>query len=125
MANAGEAKRNPAFFDWERFRALFDNGSLPAAVLADPWVADWSAVAEKTARSGWDKRRVKARFVGETSIIPPETGRWFTTSPFAAPVDWVKDGSYNIPLRSGCDVWLSRHGVLKVGGSAQVWRRYF
>ena len=110
-ATAGRAvDRMPQNFNWPRFRELFDDPSLNEEVRADPWLADWQSIAEKTVQSGFDRRRLVPETRG-TLQVPVERGPWFGTSPFAAPL--VFESAPIFPVRPSGDTWVSREGLLR------------
>jgi len=108
--------RLPQNFNWPRFRKLFDDLSVNAEVRCDPWLADWTVIAEKTVLSGFDKRRLipEAR-VGKT--IPVNCGPWAGTSPFASPL--LFNGLPSFPVRTATDTWICAEGILRC--NSQTW----
>ena len=93
------AIRRPENFDWPRFRLLFNDPSVNAEFLADPWLAGWPGIAEKIVASGFDKRRLVPENRG-TLKIPAGAGPWIGTSPFASPLFFENEGtaSVNFPV---------------------------
>jgi len=115
------ALRLPWNFNWPRFRRLFDDPALNEEIRADPWLADWPGIAERTAQSGFDRRRlVPAAAVALE--IPLGTGPWVGTSPFAAPL--VFEGRPVFPVRPPTDTWVSAEGFLRVSADAWIWREF-
>jgi len=111
-----DSVRLPWNFNWPRFRALFNDPTLNAEVRADPWLADWSGIAEKMVASGFDKRRLvpEARNARE---IPVGPGPWIGTSPFAPPL--IFEGVPVFPVRQAPDTWVSAEGVLRA--NTETW----
>jgi hypothetical protein len=107
--------RLPDNFNWPRFRQLFADPSLNEEIRADPWLADWQAIAEKIVQSGFDKRRL----VPETRVnmkIPVNSGPWIGASPFAPPL--VFDAAPSFPARPKTDTWVSAEGLLRCNETA-------
>jgi len=109
--------RIPMNFNWPRFRRLFDDPSLNAEVRADPWLADWSGIAAKIVKSGFDKRRLvpEAR---SALTVPVGSGPWIGTSPFAAPL--IFETTPVFPVRPGADTWASKEGLLRCNSEAWI-----
>ncbi|GMO50110.1 MAG: hypothetical protein Ta2G_07420 [Termitinemataceae bacterium] len=81
--NKAKNEKRPAYqFDWVRFRSLFSDGSLGEEISGDPWLADWHSIAERTAASGFDKRRIKPSKLTMRSVTVPLGGTWIGSSPF-------------------------------------------
>ncbi|MDR0602258.1 MAG: hypothetical protein LBG42_07735 [Treponema sp.] len=109
---AGSANRLPQYFDWPRFRELFTSGVLSdEAVRGDPWLADWTAIAEKTVQSGFDRRRIKASTRTGLSV-PVDPGPWAGTSPFALPL-FSDEGPIVFPVGPDPDTWYSAGGAIR------------
>jgi len=108
--------RLPRNFNWPRFRQLFDDPSLNAAVRGDPWLADWPGIAEKIIQSGFDKRRLVPETRGSLAV-PAGPGPWIGTSPFAAPLLFEEVPSF--PVRKATDTWVSPEGILRC--NAETW----
>jgi len=114
IAACGEDGQNPTRlpwnFNWPRFRQLFDDPTLNADVRADPWLADWSAIAAKIVQSGFDKRRLVPE--ARTGLaIPVNPGPWIGASPFAAPL--LFEDVPVFPVRPAADTWVSAGGILR------------
>ncbi|MCL1931525.1 MAG: hypothetical protein FWF55_06885 [Treponema sp.] len=105
-----EANRLPWNFNWPRFRRLFDDPTLNEEIRADPWLADWSAIAAKIIQSGFDKRRLVPEARSEREI-PVSPGPWIGVSPFSAPL--LFDDVPVFPVREKPDTWVSAEGVLR------------
>jgi hypothetical protein len=113
--------RRPMNFNWPRFRRLFDDPSLNAEVLADPWLADWAGIAAKIVKSGFDKRRLvpEARSALEVQVSP---GPWIGTSPFAGPL--VFEATPVFSVRPTADTWVSREGILRCNSETWIFIKY-
>ena len=110
--------RLPVYFNWPRFRELFAEGSgINEEVRRDPWLADWPLVAEKTARSGFDKRRLVPAARKKLSV-PVGPGPWRGTSPFAEPLRF--EGQPEFPVGETVDVWISVEGLLRCNTAAWI-----
>ncbi|MCL2042806.1 MAG: hypothetical protein FWG89_01565 [Treponema sp.] len=108
--------RLPHNFNWPRFRALFDDPALNGEVRADPWLADWSSIAERTVQSGFDRRRLVPEARSSISV-PVTSGPWVGTSPFAAPLFF--EGIPVFPVRQTADTWVSFEGIIRC--SSETW----
>jgi len=104
----------PSNFDWLRFRELFnpEESALKQEVLQDPWLIDWSYVAEKTIAASFDRRRLVPEAVVKMEI-PAPLDTWYGTSPFGQPLFFSKDETPVFPVRSGINVWVSVSGILR------------
>ena len=109
----------PAYFDWPRFRSLFQLETLNRDVREDPWLVDWRTVAEKTVSSSFNQRRLVPETTQPVSIpVPP--GPWYGASPFAEPLFFEEDKTPVFPVRSGINVWVSTRGILRFTGKTYV-----
>ena len=108
--------RLPWNFNWPRFRLLFDDPALNDEVRADPWLADWSSIAERTVQSGFDRRRLVPENRSNLSV-PVAPGPWIGTSPFASPL--VFAGTPFFPVRTAADTWVSAEGFLRC--NSETW----
>jgi hypothetical protein len=118
---AAETKtpRLPANFNWPRFREFMAGADLNEAIRAEPWLADWRAIAVKIAHSGFDKRRITGEAREETPLpVPP--GVWIGTSPFAAPLRFEDGRAPAFPLRDQADLWVSAAGILRANRKAWI-----
>ncbi|MDR2477144.1 MAG: hypothetical protein LBD18_05095 [Treponema sp.] len=110
-AGSGAAgNRLPLYFNWPRFRELFQDSSINAEIRADPWLADWHSIAEKTIQSGFDKRRL----VPEARValtLPVGSGPWAGASPFAPSL--LFDTAPVFTVRKSVDTWVSSEGILR------------
>jgi hypothetical protein len=116
-----EAKtpRIPTNFNWPRFRELLAGDELKEEIRSDPWLADWHTIAEKTAHSGFDKRRITAGAREETPL-PVPCGIWIGTSPFAAPLRFEEGETPVFPLREETDLWINTAGLLRANKKAWI-----
>ena len=118
-STAGAEGRLPWYFDWPRFRELLATGNIPENVRLDPWLPDWKSIAQRTVKSGFDRRRIVSRtFTG--IVIPGLDGRWAGSSPFAPPLDVPEGCQLYIKASDTPDVWVSREGILKCSTSGWV-----
>ena len=107
--------RMPQNFNWPRFRRLLSDEVIDARVRADPWLANWGDIAERTVRSGFDRRRLTPE--ARSSLqVPVGPGPWVGTSPFAAPLYF--EGIPAFPVRSVVDTWVSAEGLLRANSEA-------
>jgi hypothetical protein len=109
--------RLPWNFNWPRFRELFNDPTVNAAVHADPWLADWSSIAAKIVKSGFDKRRLVPEARSELRI-PVALGPWIGTSPFAEPL--LFENFPVFPVRQEVDTWVSAEGLLHCNKDAWI-----
>ena len=105
-------KRLPWFFDWPRFRELFESGDLSDLVQQDPWLVDWRELSLSTVKSGFDRRRIKAMKFTEMEI-PGFEGRWAASSPFVPSLDIPPGASLCVGVTYYVSVWVSETGILK------------
>ena len=126
-AKADNSKRLPANFDWPRFRELFETDALDEAVRNDPWLVDWRVFAEKTAASGFDRRRLvsgqRETVKIPVSVLGGEVGPWYGTSPFAVPL-FSEGGILTVSVNSGVDAWISEKGTLRCNRKAYTFAKY-
>ena len=116
--------RLPWNFNWPRFRRLFLDANINAEVIADPWLADWTMIAEKTVRSGFDRRRLVPEARADIEL-PLDSGPWLGTSPFAAPL--LFDGVPTFAIRTAAgqsDTWVCAEGILRAGAGTWIWREF-
>jgi hypothetical protein len=116
LSNSENVKKIPANFDWPRFRELLKTDVLENF---DPWLIDWSNVAENTISSNFDRRRL----VPQASVpekIPVKSGPWYGTSPFGQPLSFSNGETPVFPVRPGVNVWISSEGILRVNGKTWV-----
>ena len=121
----GEASqgRVPWHFDWPRFRKLLESGDIPPEVRGDLWLVDWKDIAEKTAASGFDRRRIVSRRLTEVAV-PGLDGSWIGTSPFTPPIDAPPGGPLALMAASVPDTWVSSTGVLRCSTLGWVLRKW-
>ena len=123
LARAQKNSRAPGDFDWPRFRELFQSDALSEAVREDPWLVNWHNLAEKTAESNFDRRRISAEAV-EIKKIPVPAGTWYGTSPFAKPLFFTGNETPVFPVRPGINLWISEKGILRVNGNTWVFTEF-
>jgi hypothetical protein len=119
LSNSENVKKIPTNFDWSRFRELIKTDILENPGIEDPWLIDWSNVAEKTISSNFDRRRL----VPQTSVlekIPVTSGTWYGTSPFAQPLSFSNGETPFFPVRPGINLWISAEGILRINGKTWV-----
>jgi len=105
--------RLPVYFDWPRFRELFESGILSEEVCEDPWLVNWRFVAERTVANNFDRRRLIPEAVVSNSF-PVPSGLWYGTSPFAKPLFFISRETPSFPVRPGINVWVSTEGILRI-----------
>ena len=125
LAQAGSTDnaKNPANFDWPRFRELLKSEDLNADVSRDPWLVDWRFVAEKTVDANFDRRRLVPQSAVSMNI-PVSAGPWYGTSPFAVPLSFAERETPSFQIRPGLNVWISREGILRVNGNSQIFTKW-
>ncbi|MDR0312769.1 MAG: hypothetical protein LBI14_04160 [Treponema sp.] len=115
--------RHPWLFDWPRFRELFSEGTVDPDILSDPWLADWSFIAQKTVESGFDRRRIKAEPRIEIAIPSLETF-WAGSSPFAEPISIAMGEPLVLLVGELPETWVSGAGQLRCHKGAWVFRAW-
>ena len=118
LKNDQNLKKIPANFDWLRFRELFKTDMLSDAVCKDPWLVDWSYVAEKTIDSNFDRRRLVPQAAVSVNI-PVSQGPWYGTSPFVQPLYFTKGETPVFSVHQGDNMWISSQGILRC--TDKVW----
>jgi hypothetical protein len=118
----GNSTRRPWYFDWPRFRELFQSAVLNEAVRLDPWRVDWETLAGKTLESGFYRSRIVPRLVTELTI-PGLGGLWIGSSPFAPPLDVPAGGPLILPAGEAVETWVSSEGILRCGGGTWFFSR--
>jgi len=122
IVNELNLSRNPAYFDWPRFRQLFNTETISEAVRNDPWLVNWRSVAERTVSGNFDSRRLVPEVI-ELKSFPVPGGIWFSTSPFAEHL-FFKDGDTPVfPVRPGINVWICAEGILRVNGNTWMFTK--
>ncbi|MDR1618657.1 MAG: hypothetical protein LBS06_06375 [Treponema sp.] len=116
-APSASALRQPQNFDWPRFREILSDPAADEAVRTDPWIADWRSIAEKTVRSGFNRRRIVP---AETGLIPVPAGEgpWFGVSPFAAPWRAGPEEPPLFPVGTETASFFSPAGTLRLNRDA-------
>jgi hypothetical protein len=107
------AGRRPDCFDWPRFRSLLESGDIPPEIRADPWLAEWDAVAEKTVQSGFDRRRIQVRSSESLTASVPWPGPWAGTSPFTEVRQWEAGETVTIEAVPEAGTLVSPGGMLR------------
>jgi hypothetical protein len=115
-----KSNRTPEYFDWKRFRSFLWE-EAPPDVQADPWLADWKDIAEKTVSSGFRKALVKPekRVIVGTTL--PHNGPWIWPSPFKPPESMQKGEEFPLPLGPRPEYLVCPGGVLCISRYNQVW----
>jgi hypothetical protein len=110
------------YFDWPRFRRLFEGDNIPEAIRQDPWLADWRDIGRRTVQSGFDRRRIVARTFSELAI-PGLDGYWIGSSPFSKPLEGAPGGHLLLNVTDAPDTWVSSGAVLRcsTAGWVLVW----
>ncbi|MDR3148045.1 MAG: hypothetical protein LBU00_06715 [Treponema sp.] len=120
-AGTSEDQRRGENFNWPAFRALLSDPTVSEAFRADPWHADWDAIAEKTLRSGFRKQWLE---VAETIAlaVPAPPGPWLSPSPFAPPLEPGPLGTLTLQVRAGplVQAWYSSAGILHCAGTSWI-----
>lgn len=111
-SSTGDPRYGPECFNWRRFRALFDEATVPAPVLADPWCVDWSLVAEKTRKGGFDSRRLVPRETKGLAVSFPVPGPWVSGSPFCLGSPSEGLSFFTVQASMAVDTFLSTHGII-------------
>jgi hypothetical protein len=112
-------ERLPWYFDWPRFRGLFEGEAINEIVRQDPWLADWRDISRRTVQSGFDRRRIVPRVLTKLSI-PGLDGYWIGSSPFAEPLETEEGGPLLLMVTDVPDTWVSSGAVLKCSTSGWV-----
>ncbi|MDR2519171.1 MAG: hypothetical protein LBD13_07170 [Spirochaetaceae bacterium] len=117
-AGGGEAAgtpRYPQYFNWPRFREV-----LAERQGEDLWLVDWQGLAEKTARSGFDRRRVAAAAREPFDLPIEHEGFWISASPFAKPLYQSSGAALTLNLCGLVETYLSSAGILRCSKAAWV-----
>jgi hypothetical protein len=124
LAMLGSEKRLPYHFNWVRFRELFQGDELPEEILKDPWLADWKSIAEKTAVSGFDRRRISARKYSILSLAAPAPGPWIGESPFMPVSGWQEQENVTLKVTEAASSYFCPTGILRCASGAWIWIMY-
>ncbi|MCL1993876.1 MAG: hypothetical protein FWG66_13110 [Spirochaetes bacterium] len=116
-ASTSRVPRLPQYFDWLRFRELFQTDVLRQEMRDDPWLAAWPSIAERTVSSGFDRRRLVPEAVVQRPIPVPH-GVWHGSSPFSRPLVFEEGQPPVFPARALTEVWISSEGILRSNNSA-------
>ena len=117
-ANSENSAKIPSYFDWIRFRELFETGVLREDVCIDPWLVDWRSVAERTISGNFDRRRL----IPQTAVslnVPLPVRRWYGTSPLAEQLIFNEGEELVFKTYPGVNAWISNEGILRSEG--KVW----
>jgi hypothetical protein len=119
-ASSQTALRRPENFNWPRFRELFRDPALKESFRADPWTADWKLIAQETAESGFEKRRLVSVPRNELAV-PVHPGPWINGSPFPPPL-FFGEAPPVFPVPPGIepDTWYSAEGILRCAGAGWI-----
>lgn len=120
--NTENPLRTPVYFDWPRFRTLLRE-EAPEELRADPWLADWKSIAEKTSASGFRKTLLKAETT-PMAVPIPHNGPWLAGSPFRPPESWEVGETVQIPVTIRPELFVCPGGVLSVSKEAWMWREF-
>jgi hypothetical protein len=125
VAAGNNSSKKPAYFDWPRFRSLFQLETTNADVRKDPWLVDWRSLAERTASSSFNQRRLTPE-APQSITIPVPAGPWYGASPFAEPLyfDFEEGETPVFPVRTGINVWVSAEGILRSTGETYVFTKF-
>jgi hypothetical protein len=122
LAAGAAGNRLPWYFDWSRFRELFQSAVLDEAVRIDPWRVDWETFAVKTLESGFYRSRIVPRPAAEL-VVPGLGGFWIGSSPLSPPLDFPPGDSLILPVGEEVETWVSSKGILRCGGGAWFFSR--
>jgi len=114
------ANRVPEYFDWKRFRAALWE-TAPADLRADPWLADWRDIAERTVRSGFRQSLLKTEKRAATGITLPHDGPWLGASPFMPQQSWQEGEKVLLPVGPRPEILVCPGGMLSVSPTTQLW----
>jgi hypothetical protein len=124
LSEGQNQKRQPNKFDWLRFRSLFSQKEINADICADPWLADWGAIAVKTAETGFNAKRIVPRETANLIIEVPQAGPWAGVSPFSASLPWEKDQKAVLPVTNSVDTYFCPTGILRCKDGLWVFQEY-
>jgi hypothetical protein len=124
LAARGSEKRLPHQFNWKRFRELFSSKDLSEEILQDPWLADWEAIAVKTAASGFDRRRISPKKYSTLNLAIPAGGPWIGVSPFMQSNNWLEQENVLIKVTDQTGSYLCPTGILRCSSGAWIWITY-
>jgi len=120
LRSLNTSNRVPEYFDWKRFRDSLWEAS-PEDLRADPWLADWKDIAERTVRSGFRQSYLRVEKRTGTGIVLPHDGPWMGASPFMPPQPWQQGETVLLPLGSRPEILVCPEGMLSVSPSVQLW----
>jgi hypothetical protein len=124
--------RFPWLFNWPRFRELYNDPGVNAQFRSDPWLVDFSSIAQKIWLSGFDKRRF-VPYARQGKRIPVSAGTYIGTSPFMEPL--VFNDTPVFPVRSPeigsgntgsfpIDTWVNIEGILRCNADTWVFTKW-
>ncbi|MDR2110725.1 MAG: hypothetical protein LBP32_05400 [Spirochaetaceae bacterium] len=113
--------RNPRYFNWPRFRTLWDDPRVAGEIRADPWLADWPSISRHTVQSGFDWRRIIPREREKLPVTVPQSGPWVGTSPFAEPLILEAGKTASLDVTGEVDTYISAGGILRCTRGAWIW----
>jgi hypothetical protein len=116
-----QSNRAPEYFDWKRFRALLWEEMFENEMQADPWLADWRDIAERTVSSGFRKALIKPEKRIATGITLPHNGPWIWPSPFKPALSGQKGEETLLPLGPRPESLVCPGGILCLSQNNQVW----
>ena len=117
--NGSSTPRFPWYFDWPRFRELMRSEDIPSEIRENPWLAEWSSIAQKTVESGFDRRRIKAEARTEIAIPCPD-GLWAAPNPFSEPIAIMLGESLILMVKDTPETWVSASGLLRCQKEAWI-----
>jgi hypothetical protein len=116
--NGTGTPRHPQYFNWPRFREVLAEGREGSE--PDLWRMDWPLIAEKTARSGFDRRRLTVAEREPVSLPLGYAGFWVSASPFAEPVYQDDGADLALNLCDAIETYVSSMGILRCSKTAWV-----
>jgi hypothetical protein len=120
LEDANGTPRSPQYFNWPRFRELLADSALNEEVRADLWRVDWELFCQKTAHSGFDRRRITP-YTTDPLVVPiAHEGIWLSASPFAPVFIQAAGASILIRTSTILSTYVSSIGILRCQGSAWI-----
>ncbi|MDR1388666.1 MAG: hypothetical protein LBJ31_01635 [Treponema sp.] len=121
-AAAARQERRAQFFNWQRFRTARQSVST---LKADPWLADWAAIARRSASGSFSVTALKAEAAANITFTVPANGPWLSASPFRGDYSWLLDEELTLPASPRGEFFVCAEGLLFVkpaakSGSASV-----
>jgi hypothetical protein len=118
------SNRAPEYFDWKHFRAALWQ-TAPEDLQADPWLADWQDIAEKTVKSGFRQSLLKAETRKNTVIALPHDGPWLFASIFKPPQQWRSESAVTLPVGKHPEILACPGGFLSVTQKDRLWQPFW